>query len=89
MPYEPFPYEGLSTSGSSEGGFAKIGPFFSFFYLFFSSGPCPFFSFFFWGRLWAGPLFWEGEGRGVVVLPGWLHMPLQGYYQIILVVNGR
>ena len=54
MPYEPFPYEGSQTSGSSEGGFAKKGPFFSFFISFFSSGPCPFFFFLFLGRLWAG-----------------------------------
>ena len=32
--------------------------------------------------------FWGGGGLGVVVLPGWLHVPLHGYYQIILVVNG-
>ena len=31
-----FPYEGSSTSGSSEGGFAKIAPFFLFFSFFFS-----------------------------------------------------
>ena len=33
--------------------------------------------------------FWGGGGLGVVVLPGWLHVPLHGYYQIILVVYGR
>ena len=33
--------------------------------------------------------FLGGGGLGVVVLPGWLHVPLHGYYQIILVVYGR
>ena len=75
--YEPFPYEGSSTSGSSEGGFAKIAPSFFIFFspglfgLFFSRGGGGGLVFFF---LWVCV-----GGGGVVVLPGWLHMPLQGY----------
>ena len=62
--------------------------FFFFYLFFFLLVLVHFFSFFFLGG--CGRVhFFGGEGRGVVVLPGWLHMPLQGYYQIILVVNGR
>ena len=82
----PFPYEGSSTSESSEGGFAKIAPsfFFSFFYffIFFSLGPC----------FWVGFLcfflcvflffFFGGGGEG-----GYGYS--QGGYQIKLVINGR
>ena len=47
MPYEPFPCEGSSTSGSSEGGFAKIVP--SFFFLLVN-----FFFFFLFSFFWGG-----------------------------------
>ena len=33
--------------------------------------------------------FFLGGGVGLVVLPGWLQVPLHSYYQIILVVYGR
>ena len=89
-----FPYKGSSTSESSEGGFSKIAPsFFSFFFL-----SCPFFFFFFFLGGGGGRGWWLGGsflfvvfflGVGVPVLPGWIHGPFQGYYQIILVVNER
>ena len=83
MPYEPFSQEGSSTSGSSEGRFTKVAPFFSFFFFliiffFFPLGP------FLGGGAGRG---WGSGGRGIVVLPGWL--PLQGNYQAILLFNGR
>ena len=88
-----FSYKGSSTSESSEGGFAKIAP--SFFFFFFSLVLFSFFLFFFF---WGGRGWWLGGsflllffswGSGVPVLPGWIHGPFQGYYQIILVVNER
>ena len=68
--------------------------FFSFFYL---SGPFSFsfFFFFFFGggggggglSGWIFFLFvFFSWGLGVPLLPGWIHGPIQGYYQIILVV---
>ena len=65
-PYEPFPYEGSSTSEPSEGGFAKIAPslFFLFSFSFFVSGSL-IWGFVFWGVFFGG---WGGVG----VLPGML-----------------
>ena len=61
------------------------------FFLFSVSGPCFFFSFFFFGGgglfccCFLGPVVWGG-GCGT---PCVVTSALQGYYQIILVVNGR
>ena len=63
--------------------------FFNFFFWHFPLGPWVgldfffFFFFFFWGGGEVGGL----RVSGIVVLPGWI--PLQGYYQIMLVFNGR
>ena len=72
---------------------------FSFFFLFFSGSFFhhfsffSLFSFFFFGGgggLGGSFLFFVFIlGWGVLVLPGWIHGPFQGYYQIILVVNER
>ena len=68
--------------------------FFSFFLWFLFSSFFFFFFFFFFflgGGVWAGLFFFFVFilGWGVLVLPGWIHGPFQGYYQIILVVNER
>ena len=63
---------------------------FLFFHFFF-----PFFFFFFFGGggggVWTSLFFFFVFilGWGVLVLPGWIHGPFQGYYQIILVVIER
>ena len=70
-----FPYEGSSTSESSEGGFAKIAPFF------FVSGTC------FWVGFFVCFLCFVFWGGGAVGGGGYGYS--QGGYQIKLVINGR
>ena len=67
--------------------FFSLVPFFHhffFFFFFFGGGG---------GGVWVGLFFllffFLGVGGGVLVLPGWIHGPFQGYYQIILVLNER
>ena len=74
-----FSYEGSSTSGFSEGGFAKIDPPPQFFFCFFGGRGVWFFFFFFVCLFFCWVLglvhtFFSLQG-GVVVQPGWFVQP--------------